>query len=106
MTQPDDKLGVLMEIALDLTASLTAHDRYNRLLNAVTRVIPCDAACLLRLDGEDLIPVAGRGLAQEAMVQRFSRREHPRLDRHPRLAAIRSLYRRRRARAPGRALGP
>jgi len=76
MEQPDDRLGVLMEIARDLTASLAAHDRYNRLLNAVTRVIPCDAACLLRLHGDDLIPVAGRGLAQEAMVRRFSRRDH------------------------------
>ena len=69
-----------MEIARDLTASLAAEDRYSRLLNAVTRVIPCDAACLLRLEGNDLVPVAGRGLAQEAMVRRFNRREHPRLD--------------------------
>ena len=80
MEQPDDKLDVLIEIARDLTASLAADDRYSRLLNAVTRVIPCDAACLLRLDGDDLVPVAGRGLAQEAMVRRFSRRDHPRLD--------------------------
>jgi len=80
MEQLDDRLGVLMEIARDLTASLAANDRYNRLLNAVTRVIPCDAACLLRLDGDDLIPVAGRGLAHEAMVRRFTRRDHPRLD--------------------------
>ena len=80
MEQPDEKLHVLMEIARDLTASLAAQDRYSRLLNAVTRVIPCDAACLLRLDGDDLVPVAGRGLAPEAMVRRFSRRDHPRLD--------------------------
>ena len=50
MEQRADKLEVLMEIARDLTASLAADDRYNRLLNAVTRVIPCDAACLLRLE--------------------------------------------------------
>ena len=80
MKQLDDKLAVLMEIARDLTAALTASDRYDRLLNAVTRIIPCDAACLLRLDGDDLIPVAGRGLAQEAMKRRFNWREHPRLD--------------------------
>jgi anaerobic nitric oxide reductase transcription regulator len=80
MEQLDDKLAVLMEIARDLTAALAASDRYDRLLNAVTRIIPCDAACLLRLDGDDLIPVAGRGLAQEAMIRRFNRREHPRLD--------------------------
>ncbi|HEY7322066.1 MAG TPA: nitric oxide reductase transcriptional regulator NorR [Candidatus Binatia bacterium] len=80
MEQHTDKLDVLMEIARDLTASLAASDRYSRLLNAVTRVIPCDAACLLRVDGDDLVPVAGRGLADEAMVRRFSRSEHPRLD--------------------------
>jgi len=80
MKQPADKLEVLMEIARDLTAALAAEDRYSRLLNAVTRVIPCDAACLLRLEGDDLVPLAGRGLAQEALVRRFSRRDHPRLD--------------------------
>lgn len=80
MEQRANRLDVLMEIARDLTASLAAVDRYDRLLNAVTRVIPCDAACLLRLEGEDLVPVAGRGLAQEALVRRFNRRDHPRLD--------------------------
>jgi anaerobic nitric oxide reductase transcription regulator len=75
-----DQLEVLMEIARDLTSSLAAAGRYGRFLNAVTRVIPCDAACLLRLQGDDLVPVAGRGLTPEAMVRRFNRREHPRLD--------------------------
>jgi anaerobic nitric oxide reductase transcription regulator len=80
MEQHDQGLAVLMGIAGDLTASLAATDRYARLLSAVTRVIPCDAACLLRLEGEDLVPVAGRGLSDEALVRRFDRREHPRLD--------------------------
>ncbi|MBI4526918.1 MAG: nitric oxide reductase transcriptional regulator NorR [Deltaproteobacteria bacterium] len=80
MEQHDSNLAVLMEIARDLTSSLAASDRYARFLSAVTRVIPCDAACLLRLEGDDLVPVAGRGLASEALVRRFDRREHPRLD--------------------------
>ena len=80
MAQQDNDLAVLMGIARDLTASLAATDRYARLLDSVTRIIPCDAACLLRVEGEDLIPVAGRGLAPEALVRRFNRREHPRLD--------------------------
>jgi len=80
MEQRENGLAVLMEIARDLTASLAADDRYARLLDAVTRMIPCDAACLLRLEGDDLVPVAGRGLAPEALVRRFNRREHPRLD--------------------------
>ena len=78
--QHQDNLEALLEIARDLTASLAAEDRYERLLSAVRRLIPCDAACLLRLEGEDLIPLAGYGLAPEALVRRYSRRDHPRLD--------------------------
>jgi anaerobic nitric oxide reductase transcription regulator len=70
----------LLDIARDLTASLAASDRYTRLLGAVQRVIPCDAACLLRLDGQDLVPLAGFGLTAAALSKRYRRREHPRLD--------------------------
>ena len=70
----------LLEIAQDLTASLAADDRYARLLAAVRRVVPFDAACLLRLEGEALVPVAGHGLRASALVRRYERREHPRLD--------------------------
>lgn len=80
MEQPKESIEILLEIARDLTASLAAADRYDRFLNAVTRVIPCDAACLLRLEGDELIPVAGKGLAEEAMVRRFARADHPRLE--------------------------
>jgi len=80
MEQQESKLAVLMGVAHDLTASLATADRYDRLLSAVTRMIPCDAACLLRLEDNDLVPVAGRGLTEEALVRRFDRREHPRLD--------------------------
>lgn len=73
-------LAALLEIARDLTASLAAQDRYDRLLAAIRRVVPYDAACLLRLDGDDLVPVAGDGLVPEALVRRYPRREHPRLD--------------------------
>ena len=80
MRQHPDEHEALLEIARDLTASLAGIDRYARLLEAVTRAIPCDAACLLRLQGDDLIPVAARGLVEEALVRRFHRRDHPRLD--------------------------
>ncbi len=56
MTQLHGELEALLEIARDLTASLAGTDRYDRLLEAVTRAIPCDAACLLRLQGDDLVP--------------------------------------------------
>jgi anaerobic nitric oxide reductase transcription regulator len=74
-----DPLEALLEIARDLTASLAAEDRYARLLDAIRRVIPCDAACLLRLEGPHLVPVAAHGLVPAALKQRFDRRDHPRL---------------------------
>jgi anaerobic nitric oxide reductase transcription regulator len=71
---------ILLDIARDLTASLAAGDRYQRLLDAVRRLVPCDAACLFRLDGKDLVPLAGYGLSDEALVHRYPRGEHPRLE--------------------------
>jgi anaerobic nitric oxide reductase transcription regulator len=73
-------LTVLLGIARDLTSSLAAADRYTRLLDAVRRVIPCDAACLLRVNGPYLTPVAGFGLSTAALSRRYDRREQPRLD--------------------------
>ncbi|HOX24290.1 MAG TPA: nitric oxide reductase transcriptional regulator NorR [Candidatus Krumholzibacteria bacterium] len=73
-------LAPLLEIARDLTASLAAADRYQRLLESVRRLIPFDAACVLRLDGDELVPLAAVGLAPEAVVKRYARGEHPRLD--------------------------
>lgn len=70
----------LLSIAIDLTATLASQDRLTRLLAAVRRSIPCDAAAVLSLTGDDLIPVATHGLAPEVQGRRFSRREHPRLD--------------------------
>ncbi|MGE0040062.1 MAG: nitric oxide reductase transcriptional regulator NorR [Vicinamibacterales bacterium] len=78
--QQHDPLEALLDIARDLTASLAAENRYSRLLAAVRRVIPCDAACLLRLEGESLVPVAGYGLSAAALARPYPRREHPRLD--------------------------
>ena len=74
------ELDAVLAIALDLTASLTAEDRYRRLLQAIRSVVPCDAASLLRLEGDALVPVAGHGLIPEALGRRYLRREHPRLD--------------------------
>ena len=79
-TKAGDPLATLLDIARDLTASLAAKDRYSRLLDAIRRAIPCDAACLLRLDGKVLVPVAAYGLIPAALSHRFDRRENPRLD--------------------------
>jgi len=78
--QPPEGVETFLELTRDLTASLAASDRYERLLSAVRKLIPCDAACLLRLEGEELVPVAAHGLTDEALVRHYPRAEHPRLD--------------------------
>lgn len=70
----------LLSIAVDLTASLASRDRLVRLLEAVRRSIPCDAAAVMELSGDELVPLATHGLAPEVLGRRFVRREHPRLD--------------------------
>ncbi|WP_343632254.1 nitric oxide reductase transcriptional regulator NorR [Roseateles sp.] len=64
---------------------MTPESRYRQLLGAVRRLVPCDAAALLRLlpeeRGEVLQPVAVDGLAEEALGRRFPAAAHPRLAR-------------------------
>ena len=70
----------LADVASDLSASLAAPDRYARLLSAVRGVVPCDAACLMALEGDELVPLAAHGLLPEALRIRFRRQRHPRLN--------------------------
>jgi anaerobic nitric oxide reductase transcription regulator len=77
-----DTLDTLAAISADLTAILSAEDRYIRLLDALRRAIPYNAACLLRVYGEVLVPLASRGLTPDAMGRQY------RLGAHPRLAII------------------
>ncbi|MEZ6015681.1 MAG: nitric oxide reductase transcriptional regulator NorR [Planctomycetota bacterium] len=73
-------LGELLPLARDMTASLSSDDRLRRLVAVVHRALPCDAVTLLRLEGDDLMPVAARGLVEDALGRRFPRSAHPRLD--------------------------
>ncbi|HBG19924.1 MAG TPA: sigma-54-dependent Fis family transcriptional regulator, partial [Desulfobulbaceae bacterium] len=61
-----DKVKILTDIALDLTAALNAKDRYLKLLQALHRAIPYDAAALMRLEGDDLVVKAAAGLVEDA----------------------------------------
>ncbi|MCC6644051.1 MAG: nitric oxide reductase transcriptional regulator NorR [Polyangiaceae bacterium] len=70
----------LLSMAVDLTASLASHDRLTRLLEAVRTAVPCDAAAVLELRGDALVPLATHGLAPEVLGRRFARAEHPRLE--------------------------
>ena len=69
----------LQQIAVDLTESLSASDRYQRLLEIVRNAIPCDATALLVLHDGELVPVAMRGLSPQVLGMQFRPSEHPRL---------------------------
>lgn len=69
----------LLDIALDLASGLSTADRYERLVTAVRRVVPCDSAVILGLDAGVLRPLASSGLASTALGLRFDPKEHPRL---------------------------
>ncbi|WP_085317230.1 nitric oxide reductase transcriptional regulator NorR [Derxia lacustris] len=80
MTSNDDFLpipaasgGAIADPATDSAA------RYRDLLAAVRRLVDCDAAALLRLDGDALVPAAIDGLAEETLARRFAVADHPRL---------------------------
>jgi anaerobic nitric oxide reductase transcription regulator len=75
-----DILTTLTAIAGDLTSIMSVEDRYQRLLDALHRAIPYDAASLLSVQGDKLIPIASRGLTPDAMGRVYTRKDHPRLD--------------------------
>ncbi len=75
-----DELDFLVSIALDQARAQSAGERHQRLLSSLRRVIPFDAAALMRLEGDALWPIAAHGLAPTALGQRYPLREHPRLE--------------------------
>ena len=74
-----------MQEILRLTSSLTAHlaapDRYERVLNVVQQLIPCDAVALLILRDSVLVPIAWAGLVPEVGGRLFVPSQHPRLEK-------------------------
>jgi anaerobic nitric oxide reductase transcription regulator len=77
----------LVELVADLSRELTAEERYRRLLAALRRIFPCDAAALLQLQGDTpsapqfLKPVAVDGLSEDTLGRRFEVASQPRLAR-------------------------
>ncbi|MDP3848529.1 MAG: nitric oxide reductase transcriptional regulator NorR [Pseudomonas sp.] len=72
-------LATLLPLVADLACELPEAERYRRLLGALRVLLPCDATALLRLDGEQLVPVAVDGLSADTLGRRFKVVEHPRL---------------------------
>ena len=73
-------LTTLLPLVADLSRELPESERYRRLLEAMRALLPCDAAALLRLDGEWLVPLAVDGLSLDTLGRRFKVSEHPRFD--------------------------
>ena len=73
-------LTALLPLVADLSRELPEGERYRRLLEAMRALLPCDAAALLRLDGEWLVPLAVDGLSTDTLGRRFKVSEHPRFE--------------------------
>jgi len=68
-----------IDIVEDLNRDLSHTERYQRLVLAIQRAIPCDVVALLKLNDGYLLPVAALGLKEEALARQFSIAGHPRL---------------------------
>ncbi len=83
MVQVDNPSGsidrALLQIALDLSSGLGDQSQYQRLIEAISQVLPCDASALFLLQKDQLVPVAMNGLPDEIYGYRFKPVEHPRL---------------------------
>ncbi|TRW90303.1 nitric oxide reductase transcriptional regulator NorR [Candidatus Methylobacter oryzae] len=69
----------LISIVADLSASMPTEQRYQRLLEHLCRIFPCDASALLKFESPCLIPLAVNGLSEDTLGRRFTVDEHPRL---------------------------
>ncbi|SDH50273.1 nitric oxide reductase transcriptional regulator NorR [Pseudomonas panipatensis] len=72
-------LATLLPLVADLSRELPDEERYRRLLEALRQLLPCDASALLRLEGDQLVPLAVDGLSPDTLGRRFKIAEHPRL---------------------------
>jgi len=75
-----DQLDAVVKISLDLATGLSASHRSLRLLESLRRVIPYDAATVMRLERDTLMPVMTSGLSPAASGKPYPLRDHPRLE--------------------------
>ncbi len=74
-------LDALVPLIGNLSREMPKIERYRRLLDTLPALFPGDAAALLRLEGETLVPVAIDGLSGDTLGRRFRVAEHPRFAR-------------------------
>ncbi|MCK9395586.1 MAG: hypothetical protein M0Q44_08345 [Methylobacter sp.] len=53
----------LISIVADLSTRMSTEQRYQRLLDFLSRIFPCDASALLKFENHCLIPLAVHGLS-------------------------------------------
>ncbi|RYE91971.1 MAG: nitric oxide reductase transcriptional regulator NorR [Myxococcales bacterium] len=78
---PPAQLSALLPLLADLARDLTDAERHRRLLEGLRALLPCDAAALLRLDGDSVVALAVDGLSADTLGRRFRVVEHPRFVR-------------------------
>ncbi len=71
--------STVVRLVGNLPREMAVDDRYRALLEGLRAVFPCDAAALLRLEGDTLRPLAVAGLAHDTLGRRFRLGDHPRL---------------------------
>lgn len=76
---PTQLLDAIVPLVADLSRELPESERFGRLLQGLRSVLPCDAAALLRLEGDALRPMAVDGLSADTLGRRFRVADHPRL---------------------------
>ena len=79
MTATSTILDALTPLIADLAHELPPGLRYQRLLDTLRQLLPCDAVALLCLDGDQLVPLAIHGLSPDTLGRRFRITDHPRL---------------------------
>jgi len=63
-----NQLDAIVSTARDLAAALSSEERRRRLLGALGRVIPCDAAALSGLEEGELLPIVAEGLSADVSL--------------------------------------
>lgn len=70
----------IIEIAVNLNATLNSKDRYQGLLKIIREIIPYDASALMMIENDRLIPLASFGLIPDAQKITYPLKSNPRLD--------------------------
>ncbi len=77
---PVEQADVLVKIIQDIADASNSEEFNHRLLESLRQAIPFDAAALLRLERDALVPEAISGLSRKTFGRRFLLREHPGLE--------------------------